>query len=61
MCDESAQAAPAQIDSKDYVLPFVAGAMKLYKIGMAFDSSKNRSSSVWGGKTCMPYIRENFA
>ena len=36
--DESAEAALAQIDSKDYALPFVADGRKLYKIGVAFDS-----------------------
>ena len=36
--DDTAQAALAQIDSKDYALPFIADSRKLYKIGVAFDS-----------------------
>lgn len=36
--DEPAEAALAQIDSKDYALPFVADSRKLYKIGVSFDS-----------------------
>ena len=36
--DESAEAALAQIGSKDYALPFVADSRKLYKIGVSFDS-----------------------
>ena len=36
--DDTAKAALAQIDSKDYALPFIADARKLYKIGVSFDS-----------------------
>lgn len=38
--DDTAKAALAQIDTKDYALPFVADDRKLYKIGVSFDSSK---------------------
>ncbi len=40
--DESAAAALAQIDSKDYALPFVADSRKLYKIGVSFDSESRK-------------------
>ena len=40
--DDSAQAALAQIDSKDYALPFVADSRKLYKIGVSFDSATRK-------------------
>ena len=36
--DDTAKAALAQIDSKDYALPFIADSRKLYKIGVSFDS-----------------------
>lgn len=38
--DDTAEAALAQIDSKDYTLAFTADSRKLYKIGVSFDSSK---------------------
>ena len=44
--DESAQAALAQIDSRDYSLPFIADSRKLYKIGVSFDS-ESRKLSDW--------------
>ena len=40
--DDSAEAALAQIDSKDYALPFVADQRKLIKIGVAFDSGTRK-------------------
>ena len=40
--DDSADAALAQIDSKDYALPFIADSRKLYKIGVSFDSSTRK-------------------
>ena len=40
--DDSADAALAQIDSKDYALPFIADSRKLYKIGVSFDSSTKK-------------------
>lgn len=36
--DNTAKTALAQIDSKDYALPFIADTRKLYKIGVSFDS-----------------------
>ncbi|MBR2258965.1 MAG: AAA family ATPase [Blautia sp.] len=36
--DESAKAALAQIDSKDYTLPFIADSRRLFKIGVSFDT-----------------------
>ena len=36
--DDIAEAALAQIDSKEYALPFMADPRRLYKIGVAFDS-----------------------
>ncbi len=42
--DVSAEKALAQIDSKEYALPFVADGRKIYKIGVSF-SSKKRSIS----------------
>ncbi len=44
--DEPAKAALAQIDSKDYALPFIADSRKLYKIGVSFDS-ETRKLSDW--------------
>ena len=44
--DDTAEAALAQIDSKDYALPFAADHRKLYKIGVSFDS-KTRMLSGW--------------
>ena len=44
--DDTAQAALAQIDSKEYTLPFVADSRKLYKIGVTFDS-KTRKLTGW--------------
>ncbi|MBR1812708.1 MAG: ATP-binding protein [Lachnospiraceae bacterium] len=38
--DVRAEAALAQINEKDYTLPFVADHRKLYKIGVSFDSKK---------------------
>lgn len=40
--DESAEAALAQIDSKDYALPFIADSRKLFKIGVSFDSESRK-------------------
>ena len=40
--DDSADAALAQINSKDYALPFIADSRKLYKIGVSFDSSTRK-------------------
>ena len=40
--DESAEAALQQIDSKDYALPFIADARKLFKIGVSFDSASRK-------------------
>ena len=40
--DDTAQAALAQIDSKDYALPFVADSRKLYKIGVSFDTESRK-------------------
>ena len=40
--DDTAKAALAQIDSKDYALPFIADSRKLYKIGVSFDSESRR-------------------
>ena len=40
--DDTAEAALAQIDSKDYALPFIADSRKLYKIGVSFDSSTRK-------------------
>ena len=44
--DEPARDALAQIDSKDYALPFIADSRKLYKIGVNFDS-KSRMLKDW--------------
>ncbi|MBR2823452.1 MAG: ATP-binding protein [Clostridia bacterium] len=44
--DDTAQAALAQIDSKDYALPFIADSRKLYKIGVSFDS-ESRTLKDW--------------
>ena len=38
--DDTAENALAQIDDKDYALPFVADHRKLFKIGVGFDSAK---------------------
>ena len=40
--DDSAEAALAQIETKDYALPFAADGRKLYKIGVSFDSEQRR-------------------
>jgi len=40
--DDTAQAALAQIDSKDYALPFIADSRKLYKIGVSFDTESRK-------------------
>lgn len=40
--DESADAALAQIDDRDYVLPFTADSRKLFRIGVSFDSESRR-------------------
>ncbi|MCR5609662.1 MAG: ATP-binding protein [Lachnospiraceae bacterium] len=42
--DDTAEAALNQIDSNDYALPFIANHKKLYKIGVAFDSSTRKLS-----------------
>ncbi|MCD8296543.1 MAG: PD-(D/E)XK nuclease domain-containing protein, partial [Prevotella sp.] len=44
--DVPADKALAQIDSKEYALPFIADERTLYKIGVSF-SSKTRSISEW--------------
>ncbi len=44
--DTPADKALAQIDTKEYLLPFAADERKLYKIGVSF-SSKKRSISEW--------------
>ncbi len=44
--DESADVALAQIDSKDYRLPFAVDGRKLFKIGVSF-SSRDRSIVDW--------------
>ena len=40
--DDTAEAALAQIDSKDYALPFIADSRTLYKIGVSFDSDSRK-------------------
>ena len=40
--DDTAENALAQIDSKDYALPFAADSRKLYKIGVSFDSASRK-------------------
>ncbi len=40
--DDTARAALDQIESKDYALPFAADSRKLYKIGVAFDSTSRK-------------------
>lgn len=40
--DSSAETALAQIDSRDYALPFVADSRKLFKIGVSFDSETRK-------------------
>ena len=40
--DDSAEAALAQIDSKEYALPFISDSRKLFKIGVTFDSSTRK-------------------
>ena len=40
--DDPAEAALAQIDSKDYALPFIADSRKVYKIGVSFDSESRK-------------------
>ena len=44
--DDTAKAALAQIESKEYALPFIADARKLYKIGVSFDS-RSRKLTDW--------------
>ena len=44
--DDSAEAALAQIDTKEYALPFAADTRKLFKIGVSFDS-KTRKLVGW--------------
>ena len=44
--DDSAEVALAQIEEKDYALPFAADNRKLYKIGVSFDS-KSRKLTGW--------------
>ena len=40
--DDSAEAALAQIDRKEYALPFAADGRKIFKIGVSFDSSTRK-------------------
>ena len=40
--DDTAEAALAQIDTKDYALPYIADERKLYKIGVSFDSHSRK-------------------
>lgn len=40
--DDTAEVALAQINSKDYALPFVADSRQLFKIGVAFDSATKK-------------------
>ena len=40
--DDTAKAALAQIDTKDYALPYIADKRKLYKIGVSFDSDTRK-------------------
>lgn len=40
--DEPARTALAQIDTKDYALPFAADSRKIFKIGVSFDSSTRK-------------------
>ena len=40
--DDTAKAALAQIDSREYALPFAADRRKLYKIGVSFDSKERK-------------------
>ena len=44
--DDTAEAALAQIDTKEYALPYIADERKLYKIGVSFDS-KTRKLVGW--------------
>ncbi len=44
--DDTATNALAQINSKDYSLPFIADSRKLYKIGVSFDA-KERKLAGW--------------
>ena len=44
--NESAEAALAQIDRKDYPLPWRAGNRKIIKVGVCFDGEK-RNISEW--------------
>ena len=44
--DDTAEAALAQINTKDYALPYIADERKLYKIGVSFDS-KSRKLAGW--------------
>ena len=40
--DETAEAALARIESREYTLPFAADSRRLYKIGVAFDSAERK-------------------
>lgn len=40
--DEPAETALAQIDSKEYALPFAADSRKLFKVGVSFDSAARK-------------------
>ena len=40
--DDTAESALAQIDTKDYALPYIADGRKLYKIGVSFDSQSRK-------------------
>ena len=37
-----AESALAQIDTKDYALPYIADGRQLYKIGVSFDSRSRK-------------------
>ncbi|MCR5007469.1 MAG: PD-(D/E)XK nuclease domain-containing protein [Oribacterium sp.] len=40
--DDTAEAALAQIDTKEYALPYIADERKLYKVGVSFDSKARK-------------------
>ena len=40
--DDTAEEALAQIDNKDYALPFVAEGRKVFKMGVSFDTESRR-------------------
>lgn len=40
--DDTAESALAQIDTKEYALPYIADGRKLYKIGVSFDSQSRK-------------------